>query len=287
MTTSTIIAMVTYNRNIIGRVINKLGTHLPLLVVERDEMILSQYFSDMVFPVPVLKAAAELCDRKGQESIFKVIVTSVMRTDVHSALEGDHRPRLWDAISQGHIALFAQNLPKGSLISAFCQLCLGQKSRSLSEDPSMTEAFFSSRSDEGSGDGALLSLFLMTWPRISAEFLLALFEKSLPEYDADDAWGNIPTIVSKVQDPVSRGNIAHGIPLILKRRYGVRMNPDMRSAVKALNALEKNGKLPRNYANRSDDFDHNEILKMLGRMFGDADGRQSFSKEQRRTKAQK
>jgi hypothetical protein len=248
MTSATIIAMTLLcGLSALRRLEDKLRHRLPLRINERDERVLGDFFFDTVFPVPALKMTSRLCDRKGRETLFKIILTSIMSADVSQVLEYDRPgPMLWRSVSQAHIELFAENLPEGSQAAAFCALCLGKKNMCLSDDPSKTAAFFATSDKWDSSDGDLLSLFLMTWPGVSAEFLLRLFENSSHERAMSDEWIKIPKIISKIQDPASRKKIAHGVSLTLKRMLGGKMG-GWKFVTKALVSLEKNGKLPENY----------------------------------------
>jgi hypothetical protein len=135
----------------------------------------------------------------------------------------------------------------------------------LSNDQSKTEAFFASR-QENLTDSAELSLFLMTWSGVSVEFLLRLFEESLEGHENINEWEEIPKIVSTVQDPVNRKEISKGISLILKRRYKNKMNTGLKLAVKALDSLGKNSKLPENY-DKPKALDNPDYKKNLIDMF--------------------
>jgi hypothetical protein len=127
------------------------------------------------------------------------------------------RPVLWISMSQSHIALFAENLSEDSYAAAFCRLCLGCKPMSLSDDTSLIAAFFSS-SPEQSIFNATLSLFLMTWPGVSTEFVLRLFEYSLDEHERIDEWDSIPKIISKIQNPNDRKDVARGVSVNTEKK---------------------------------------------------------------------
>jgi hypothetical protein len=279
MTVPTIVAMTLYRPHIIKRVRAKLGSRLPLRVDDRDERILDNFFLDIIFPHKSLEITSGLFGPIGREIFFNSAFLSIIRSEVSRALEDeDYRPMYWGSISQAHIALFAENLPEDSQAAAFCRLCLGEKHMKLSEDPSKIAAFFSSRLDEDPFKSSALSLFLITWPGISVEFLLRHFEKSLQEHEAANDWDAIPKIVSRVLDPGSKKKIAHGISLILKKRYKRKMSPVLSFVVKALGALEKGGKLPKDYDDRLDksddiDFEEDELIEMFARLFRGANRR--------------
>jgi hypothetical protein len=239
-------------------------------VNDEDEATLNNFFPGMVFSVPEFEAASELLDRRGKEVFFESALMSIIRSDVSRVLDPENlNPILWNSMSQRHIALFAANLPEDSQAAAFCRLCLGRKPMGLSDDPSKIAAFFSSRPVKDVLETAALSLFLMTWPDVSVEFLLRLFERSLEGHERMDEWATIPKIVSKIWSLESRKAVARGIALILKRRYGNRMDAGLRSAVGALGVLEKSGRLPENYGDEPDGFGFDEkiVFKMLKRMF--------------------
>jgi hypothetical protein len=264
MTAPTIIAMVLYGPLILGRVKDRLGTRLPLCIEERDEKILDDFFSDMVFPVSALRMTSDLLDPRGRESLFRVIIISIIRTEISNALhEERYRPTLWNSISQAHIALFAENLPDDSRLGAFCRLCLGKKHMNISDDPSKTAAFFASTHEKDPLHGAELSLFLMTWPGISAEFLLRLFESSFDGHVKADEWGIIPKMASMVTQPEDRKKLARGISRILKRRFKGNMNSSVKFAVKTLDSLEKSGELTENYEDEFDDLDDSDRKKLF------------------------
>jgi hypothetical protein len=255
MSTATIVVMVLYAPHTLKLLKDRLKSSLPLNLSDADEGALGNFFPTIVFPVHALKAVSELLDRKGNEIFFKSILMSIMRTDISRIVESaSYRPVLWVSVSQSHIALFVENLPEDSLAAAFCRLCIGRKPMSLSDDPSKIAAFFASR-PENSLFNATLSLLLMSWPGISAEFLMRIFEASLGEHERIDEWDALPKIISKIQSPNDRKNIAQGVLRILRRRYKNRMSSSMRFAVKALDTLEKKGKLPGNYEDELQDRD--------------------------------
>ncbi|MDR0652987.1 MAG: hypothetical protein LBG12_06730 [Synergistaceae bacterium] len=270
MTAASITAMVLYAPHTLRLVKDKLKSRLPLNMSGADERALDDFFPHVVFSVPVLKATSELFDNRGKEIFFKSVLISTIRTDLFSALTSvSHSPTLWSSMSQSHIALFLENLPDGSHAAAFCRLCLGQKPMSLSDDTSLIAAFFSSR-PEHSIFNATLSLFLMTWPGISVEFLLRLFEHSIEEHEHIDDWEKLLQSVSKIQNPNDRKNVARGVSRILKRRYRNNMSMNMAHVVKSLGTLEKSGKLPENdddaleYFNGLD-MDMLRLLKRFGK----------------------
>jgi hypothetical protein len=244
MTAATIAVMVLYAPHTYKFIKNKLASHLPLEISDSDEKGLDNFFPGTVYPVPTLEAASELFDRRGKEIFFKAILLSIMRTDISSMLEtAAYMPVLWISVSQPHITLFAENLREDSYAAAFCRLCMGRKLMSLSEDGSLIAEFFSSRPDK-SLFKATLSLFLMTWPGVSTEFVLRLFECSLDEHERIDEWDALPKIISKIQNPNDRKDVARGVSLILRRRYRKNMNRDVGLAVRILGALGKQGAPP-------------------------------------------
>jgi hypothetical protein len=266
MTAVTIILMVLYSPHTLKFLKDKLKSRLPLELSVSDMNALDNFFPGVVFSVPVLAAASDLLDREGKEIFFKFVLMSVIRTDISRTLEAAHRPALWNSVSKSHFALFLENLPDDSFAAAFCRLCVGQKPMSLSGDTSLIAAFFSSR-PENSLFNSTLSLFLMTWPGVSAEFLLRLFELSLDEHEQIDEWQAIPKIISKIQNPNDMKNIALGISRILKRRYRYNMSADVRRAVKYLGALEKSARLPEEDDDFLDDFDGN-LMRFAERFTG-------------------
>jgi hypothetical protein len=275
MTMPTIAVIVLCFPSILKLLKHKLKSHLPLEVSDNDKRILERFCPKLVFPVPALRAACELFDRKGRGIFLDSILISTIGADLYQALNSsDQRmPTLWGSMSQPHIALFAENLPEGSQIAAFCQLCLGQKPMSLSDDPSGISAFFSSRPDENQVASATLSLFLMTWPGVSVEFLLRFFESTIEGHKLIQQWDVIPKIISKIQSQVDRKEVARGVSLILKRKCKDVMNPSLKYIIKTLGTLAKGDRLPENYDkerdNLDDDFDLGEdsIFKMFKRMF--------------------
>ncbi|MDR1482797.1 MAG: hypothetical protein LBI74_09240 [Synergistaceae bacterium] len=270
MTAPTIIVMVLCGPHILMRVKDKLGPRLPLRVDKRDEEILDEFFSDIVFPLQALKVTSELFDRSGRESFYKVIIMSIIRKEVSLALERErYAPTLWNSISQAHLAMFAENLAEGSRLAIFCQLCVGQKHMGLSDDPAKIAAFFSSRPDEDLSNAFSLSLFLMNWPGISFEFLLKLFEDSISGHERADELETIPKVISKIVDPESRKRIAHGVLIILKRRFKGRseMSQNLKSVIKSLDTLRKGGKLSGNHEKEYSGFEGGELIKIFERMF--------------------
>jgi hypothetical protein len=259
MTTPTIIAMFLHYPRIKKAIMDKLKSHLPLSVNDSDEKTLDDFFPGMVFPVPTLRSASEMLDRRGNEIFFKSILMSIISTDISRMLERhSSRPPLWNSVSQAHIALFAENLPKDSQAAAFCHLCLGQKHMSLSDDTSKIASFFASRPDDNHFNASSLSLFLMTWPGVPAEFLLRLFERSIEGHEHIGEWHVIPVMIAKIQGTDERKSVAQGVSRILKRRYRGKMNAELKRAVNALGALGMSGELPENYDGEYDDFDdHN------------------------------
>ncbi|MDR1133672.1 MAG: hypothetical protein LBL05_05880, partial [Synergistaceae bacterium] len=214
MTAATIVAMVLYPSCSLSFVKSRLKSRLPLSMSDADEKALDHFFPGMVFSVPILAATSELFDRRGKEIFFKSILMSIIRTDISIAMESAHKPALWNSVSQSHIALIAENLPEDSYAAAFCRLCVGQKPKRLSVDASLTAGFFSS-SPEHSLFNATLSLFLMTWPGVSAEFVLRLVECSLEEHERVNEWEMLPKIISKIQNPDDRKDLARGVSSIL------------------------------------------------------------------------
>jgi hypothetical protein len=273
MTTPTLIAMFLHYPRIKKAIMGRLKSRLPLSVNDDDEKSLGGFFPGIVFPIHALRTASEMLDRRGNEVFFNSVLMSIINTDISGALEPySFRPALWNSVSQSHIALFAEKLPEDSQAAAFCQLCLGQKHMSLSDDPSKIAAFFASRTDSDPFNAAALSLFLMTWPGVPLEFLLRLFECSLEGHERVDEWDAIPKIVSKIQSLEERKSVAQGVSRILKRRYSGKMSKDLKFAVNALGVLGTSGELPENYDDGPgglDDidfnFNENDILNMFKR----------------------
>jgi hypothetical protein len=270
MTAPTIIMMALCSPHALGRVKNGLGPRLPLSVDDRDRKIIRDFSLWTVFPVQALRAVCELLDAKGRELFFTTVVTSIIREDVSRAMEyKEQRATLWSSMSQSHIALFAENLPEDSQVAAFCRLCLGQKHMCLSDDPSRIAAFFSSRREDDPLCASRLSLFLMLWQSVSVEFLLRLFEDSLDGHERISEWEEIPKFIFKIQSLKDRKDVARGVSLILKRKYRNRMNSGLKLALKALDTLEKSGRLPEKYDSEPDDFDiyEKDIFNRLKRLF--------------------
>jgi hypothetical protein len=243
MTTATIAAMVLYAPQALKLVKDRLKSRLPLEMSNSDENALDNFYPGVVFSVPVLTETSKLFDGKGKEIFFRAILKSIIRTDISRTMYQVRIPALWSSVSNAHIALFLENLPADSFDAAFCRLCLDQKPMSLSGDKSLIAAFFSSNPQD-SRFNATLSLFLMTWPGVSLEFLLRLFEFSLEEHERIDDWQVLPKVVSKIQNPDDRKNVIQGVSRILKRRYRKNMSANIQLAVKALDGLEKSGHLP-------------------------------------------
>ncbi|MDR1508993.1 MAG: hypothetical protein LBS53_05100 [Synergistaceae bacterium] len=261
MTSATIAAMVLYAPHAFKLIKARLTSRLPLNMTEADEEALDNFLPGIMFSVPVLTATSGLFDSRGKEIFFKSILMSILRTDISWALAPvSYGSPLWSSMSQPHIALFLENLPEDSYAAAFCRLCLGRKPMSLSDDASQIAAFFSSRPEE-SLFNATLSLFLMTWPGISIEFLLRLFENSLAEHELIGEWQAIPGIISKIQNPRDRHDIAQGVLRIIKKKYKKNINVDMLIAVKNLGILERKGKLPDN------DIVLEQINKNMSKLF--------------------
>ncbi|MDR0616362.1 MAG: hypothetical protein LBG29_06090 [Synergistaceae bacterium] len=256
MTVPTIITMLLYCPRIFGLMKDRLKSRLPMSLDDRDETVLEEYLPDMLFPVPALAAISGLLDKNGRHSFFKSVFIAQIRCDLDRVLASEsHVPTLWSAMSRSHIELFAEKLREDSKAWAFFQLCLGQKQMTLSSDPSKIAAFFAPRPSEDPFLTSLLSLFLMTWPGVPAEFLLRLFEDSLDGHEQVKQWKMIPKVISRIHSPEDRKNIARGVSQILKRRYRNRRVLGLDAAISDLRSLEKGGKLPERHDRRPGAFD--------------------------------
>jgi hypothetical protein len=244
MSTATIAVMLLYAPHTLKFVEDRLKSRLPLSMSEKDEYALDHFYPGTVFPVPTLIAVSGLLDDIGKGVFFKYILLGLFRQDATAAIESAvYRPSLWKSVSQAHMALFLECLPDNSFAAAFCRLCRGQKPMSISDDKPLIDAFFSSSPEHGIFN-AMLSTFLMTWPRVPVEFTLRLFEFSIEEQERMNTWDLLTKIVSKIQNADDRKNVARGVSLILRRRHRKNMSADIGLAVKALVAVEKNGCLP-------------------------------------------
>lgn len=114
----------------------------------------------------------------------------------------------WARLKNGHFRLIVGSVPPDRIEAAFCALFADQKPFRISPDKDLREKFLNSAKNENTDATADILEFLLTLRDVDNEFLISLFEASLPSLIKSDEWERLTETLNEVNENKSPYRVA-------------------------------------------------------------------------------